>query len=388
MNYECKECGKSASRRCAGCNLSTAWYCSTHCQRRNWTEHIFECNPRRHLNTADHLALAVRKNRIPADPQTFDDFGFANAFSIENKSSLLGLYVGLIERLEVSPKKVRQWQVEGTLIDNIKATFSAIPAHSRGGYYPWFLRNQWVLDPRLPRPKDPDQEMMLRGWQYVRGRPNTDTLRQISVEISSWSEEKLACQMLCNLILSQMHPSPELDIWVTFGFCACHGEEEQRQLARVYTELIKFGKCAFEELYHAYHTSALTALFNSKGLKAQTQKIPHLDGVLQRSPRVFHSVCYLKQFVMTPGEGAKPIPSVTMDYGFINCLNEAETSLLKDLYRQIFALPRARTDLMKLHHACIQGKLYDYVGRLLKLRKKDRGVVRRLLQNPYPLPDA
>jgi hypothetical protein len=230
--------------------------------------------------------------------------------------------------------------------------------------------------------------MMLRGWQYVRGRPNTDTLRQISVEISSWSEEKLACQMLCNLILSQMHPSPELDIWVTFGFCACHGEEEERQLARVYTELIKFGKCAFEELYHAYHTSALTALFNSKGLKAQTQKIPHLDGVLQRSPRVFHSVCYLKQFVMTPGEGAKPIPSVTMDYGFINCLNEAETSLLKDLYRQIFALPRARTDLMKLHHACIQGKLYDYVGRLLKLRKKDRGVVRRLLQNPYPLPDA
>ncbi|KAF8204429.1 hypothetical protein K438DRAFT_1819839 [Mycena galopus ATCC 62051] len=388
MNHECKECGKSASKRCAGCTLPTAWYCSAECQRRNWTEHIFECNPRRNITTADHLALAVHKNLFPDDPQTCHDFGFARAFSIENRSSLLGLYIGLIERLQVSPKKVRQWQIEGTLIDNIKATFSTVPAHSRGGYYPWFLRNQWVLDPRLPPPRDPVNEMMTRGWRYVRGRPNTDTQDKIAAEMASWSEEKRACQLLCNLILSQMHPSPELDIWVTFGFCACHDEEEERKLARVYAELIEFGKCTFEELYHAYHTSALTALFHSKGLRAQAEAIPHLDEVLQKSPRVFHSVCYLKQLVMAQGEVAEPIPSVTVDYGFVNCLNEAETSLLKDLYRQVFALPRTRSDLMKLHEACIRGKLYDYVGHLVKLRKKDQKVFKRLLKNPYPLPRA
>ncbi|KAF7347379.1 MYND-type domain-containing protein [Mycena venus] len=388
MNHECRECGKPASKRCASCTLSTAWYCSADCQRRNWIEHIFECNPRRNINTSDYLALAVHKNLFPDDPQTCEDFGFARAFSIENRSSLLGLYIGLIERLKISPKKIRQWQVEGTLVENIKATFSTVPAHSRGRYYPWFLRNQWVLDRRLPRPRDPVDEMMMRGWQYVRGGPNTDTPDEIAAEMSDWSEDKQACQLLCNLILSQMHPSPELAIWVTFGFCACHDEEGERRLAWVYTELIKFGKCTFEELYHAYHTSALTSLFNSKGLTAQTEAIPHLEEVLKRSPRVFHSVCYLKQFVLAQGEGAEPIPSVTLDYGFINCIDEAETSRLKDLYRQIFALPRARADLMKLHEACVQGKLYDYVGQLVKFQKRDKKVFKRLLKNPYPLPDV
>ncbi|KAJ6520360.1 hypothetical protein C8R45DRAFT_808200 [Mycena sanguinolenta] len=385
MNQECKACGKPASKRCAGCTVPTAWYCSTDCQRHNWAEHRFECHPR---STADHLALAVRKNLIPDDPQTCEDFGFARAFSIENKSSLLGLYIGLIERLQVSPKKVRQWQTEGKLVENIKATFSTLPAHSRGGYYPWFLRNQWILDPKLPAPRNPANEMMTRGWQYVRGRPNTDSPDRIAAEMSSWPEEKRACQLLCNLILSQMHPSPELEIWVTFGFCACHDEEDERRLARVYTELIQFGKCTFEELYRAYQTSALTALFDSKGLRAQTETISHLDEVLKRSPRVFPSVCYLKQLVMTQGKGPEPIPSVTADYGFINCVDERETSLLKDLYRQIFALPRARADLMKLHVACIQGKLYDFVGRLIKLQKRDQKIFKRLLRNPYPLPNV
>ncbi|KAJ7242602.1 hypothetical protein B0H12DRAFT_1203878 [Mycena haematopus] len=206
--------------------------------------------------------------------------------------------------------------------------------------------------------------------------------------MSSWPEEKRACQLLCNLILSQMRPSPELDIWVTFGFCACHDEEDARRLAQVYAELIRYGKCAFEELYHAYYTSALIALFDSKGLRAQRETIPHLDEVLARSPRIFHSVCYLKQLILGQGEGAEPISSVVVDYGFANCVDEAETSLLKDLYRQIFALPRARTDLMQLHEACIQGRLYEYAGRLLKLGKRDQKVFKRLLKNPYPIPNV
>ncbi|KAJ7492114.1 hypothetical protein FB451DRAFT_1021003 [Mycena latifolia] len=385
MTHKCQRCGELASKRCSGCTLSNAWYCSADCQRRNWVKHIFECNPRRDINTTDYLALAVEENLFPEDLQTCKDFGFARAFSIENRSKLLGLYIGLIERLEVSPKKVRKWQMEGTLVENIKGAFSTLPEHGRGGYYRWFLDNQWVLDPRLPRPGDPADEMMLRCWQYVRGRDNTDTPEEIRTEMSKWPDEKNDCLLLCSLILSQMHPSPDLKIWIPFGFCACRNENDERKLAGM--DIALFQRATFDDLYHAYDSSGLTALFDYKGLREQREaiSIPYLEDVLRGSPGVFPSVWYLKQFVMAE-EGNAPIPSITVDYGFMNCLNnEEETSLLKDLYTQIFALPRL--DPMNLHEACIQGKLYDHVGQLLKLKKRDQKVLKRLLKNPYPLPD-
>ncbi|KAJ7762405.1 hypothetical protein DFH07DRAFT_814279 [Mycena maculata] len=386
MNHDCNNCGNPASKRCSGCTLSTAWYCSGSCQRHDWVEHIFQCNPRRNITTTDHLALAVRTNLFPEDLQTCKDFGFAKAFSVENRSKLLGVYIGLIERIGVSPKTIRQWQQHGSLVENIKATFSTIPERSRGGYYPWFLDNQWILDSSVPGPtEDPVDAMMMRSWRYYRGGANRDTIEEIKAEMSNWPEEKQASHLLCNLILSQLHPSPDLITWITFGFCACRDEAEEKILARWYTTLI--GQCTFEELYHAYDSSSLIALFDSKGVRAGTETIVHLEEVLKGSPREFKSVWYLKQFVMAQGEEySKPIPSVIVDYGFMNCYkSEEETTLLKDLYSQIFSLPRA--DPVQLHEACIQGKLYDLVSRLLKLKKKDQKVLKRLLKNPYPLPD-
>ncbi|KAJ7629560.1 hypothetical protein B0H17DRAFT_1164295 [Mycena rosella] len=186
--------------------------------------------------------------------------------------------------------------------------------------------------------------------------------------MARWPKEKQACGLLSNLV---------------FWICACRDEHEESNLAGIYTAL--FQTCSFDELYHAYDSSTLTSLFDSKGLRKKRETIPHLEEVLKGSPRVFQSVWYLKQFVMAKEE-VRPTPSITVDYGFMNCLkNEEETTLLKDLYSQIFALPRV--DPMKLHEACIQGKLYDHVRELLKLKKKDQKVLKRLLKNPYPLPD-
>ncbi|KAJ7157116.1 hypothetical protein C8R46DRAFT_419767 [Mycena filopes] len=273
MSHKCKNCGDPASKRCSACSLSTAWYCSPNCQRQNWVAHIFECNPRRAITTADHLALAVHQNLFPEDLQTMEDFGFTRAFSIENRRNLLGLYIGLIERLGISAKTVGQWRVAGTLIPNIKAAFETLPSNSRGGYYPWFRKNEWVLDPKLPLPGDPKIEMMQRAWQYIRGRPNADTMDQIVAERASWPKEKQACDLLCTLILSEMHPSPELDIWITSGFCACEDEAEEQILAAVYIELIRQKKCTFDELYQAYKSSSLIALFDSKDIGARAKPI-------------------------------------------------------------------------------------------------------------------
>jgi len=57
--------------------------------------HIFAWKRRRSITTADHLALAVRNNLFPQDPQTCKDYGFERAFTVENRSKLLGLYIGM-----------------------------------------------------------------------------------------------------------------------------------------------------------------------------------------------------------------------------------------------------------------------------------------------------
>ncbi|KAJ6623180.1 hypothetical protein B0H10DRAFT_1909635 [Mycena sp. CBHHK59/15] len=385
-NHKCQECGDPATKHCSGCKIATAWYCSNKCQRSHWVVHIFECNPKRAINLSDYLALAVRENLFPDNVHTCEAFGFTREFSVENRSKLLGLYIGLIEHLEISHKKVYQWQKDGTLVENIKVAFSVLPEGSRSGYYPWFLKNQWVLDRTLPQPGDPVDEMMMRSWQYVHG-PNarTDKHEDIAAEMSKWPDVRQECLLLCNLILSQLHPSPELEIWVNFGFCACQSEGSERELARVYTDLIMHRKCTFEELYIVYDSSKLIVLFDSRGLRAQREKIPHLADVLGGSPRSFKSVWFLKQRVTRDEEAQGPM-SVVVDYGFMNCLrNEEETWRLKELYRQVFALPSS--DLTKLHEACIQGRLYNYMGGLLKLKKKDQKLMKRLLKNPYPLLD-
>ena len=80
-------------KRCSGCQK--VYYCSSTCQKEDWVCHIFDCKSRRPINTADYLALAVYQNLLPEHPQTCADYGFDRALMGEEKSKLLGLYIGM-----------------------------------------------------------------------------------------------------------------------------------------------------------------------------------------------------------------------------------------------------------------------------------------------------
>jgi len=80
-------------KRCAGCRK--VYYCSIACQKYDWVCHIFDCKPRRPINTADYLALAVQQNLLPEHPQTCEDYGFNRALTAEEKTMLFGLYIGM-----------------------------------------------------------------------------------------------------------------------------------------------------------------------------------------------------------------------------------------------------------------------------------------------------
>jgi hypothetical protein len=371
--------------RCSGCKTPNAWYCSVRCQRELWPIHIFECNPGKPINTAYHLARAARRDYIPNDPQTCKDYGFEKAFTASNRSNLLGLYQGLINVNRVKPKTIHRWRLNGTLVQEIKAVYEELPVRTRGRYYPWFLQNQWVLDPAHSKPTDLVHDMMLRGWQYA-GGSSSATSEEIKAGVAKWPEEKQMCFSFCMNLLSDWHPHPAQAAWLLFGFCVCQDEYGEASLSRIYRQLLT--KCSFDEIFTAYKSSTLIALFDAKGLKSQRQSIQYLEDVLSGLPNGNISVWDLKQYIVAEdAEDVELIRSVSVDYGFINCKNEEENQELKEVYKQFFSQYRA--DPVELHEACIAGRLFEYVGGFVELNKKNKNKKKfsRLMKNPYPLPD-
>jgi hypothetical protein len=264
--------------------------------------------------------------------------------------------------------------MKGTLAEEIKSAFEELPQSSRGGYYPWFLQNQWVINPELAPPTDAIHETLLRAWRYAGGSPSS-TREQIDVAKASWSQHKQECFFFCTLLLSSWHPSPDQAAWLKFGFCVCRNEYSETPLAHLYRRLI--AQSSFDEIYTAYESSELIALFDRKGFKHDREQIHHLADVLAGSPHMNKSVWDLKRHIVL--EDGCMIPSIAVDYGFANCEGEGEMLELKEVYKQFF--DHYDSDPIKLHEAVNEGRLFGYVGGFVKMKKK----FKRLMKNPYPL---
>ncbi|KIJ63378.1 hypothetical protein HYDPIDRAFT_134545 [Hydnomerulius pinastri MD-312] len=385
MPRQCHSChGYSDSydeanlKRCSGCQK--VYYCSASCQKNNWVYHIFDCKPRRPINTADYLALAVRQNLLPQHPQTCEDYGFGRAFTAEDKSKLLGLYIGLIDVLKVSPKTIHSWRTNGVLVEEIKATFYKVPERCRGGYFPWFLQNEHVLR-GIPLSEDQlrnhGDAMILRAWRFT-GGSETDSAEDARVAISHKSDAEQQCHVFYQLLLSKWHPCPSMDQWVAFGFAACESEEEEMHLGGCYQELIN--KCTFTEFCDAFRTYRLFDLLKSKELWVHT--IQYLSDVLQGP--MTKSVWTLKQYIFTEEEQAQMHPAVRVDYGFMNCRNDSEWRQLKRVYKAFFDTRDANP--IALHEAAIKGKIYEFISGVVKGARNSK--FQRLMKNLYPLPDV
>ena len=376
--------------KCAGCS-PRVMYCSKACQIANWRHHIFVCYAYRGktVPTAYHLARSCYRDLLPTDKQTLEDYGFNRVYTPKNQSMLFGLYQGIFIYFDIHPKMVHTWRRDGILIQEIKKVFEEIPSQSRGGYYPWFLEHQDLLDPSLePYTKlaeDFALEATMRAWEHIGGRPLSNDTRLIDVHIerATWPVLRQDCFNLYVLTLSDSHPSPPFRIWLTFGFCTTNDQYNEMQLGIAYRTL--HTRCSFEEFYQAYESCSLIHLFSSKNIDLE-QFGSRLAGFLADAPHMNKSVWDLKQFVIADELDAVPVPSVGADYGFYNCQNGEEVLQLKEVYKKVFE--DSKGDPLKLHEACLQGKMYEYVRTTLKLKRKDRRpLFRRLMKNPYPLPE-
>ncbi|KAJ7485133.1 hypothetical protein B0H11DRAFT_2018241 [Mycena galericulata] len=103
---ECPACYQDivpgSTSQCPGC---TRLYCSQRCLEDMADSHARHCTkPCRPLTTADTLvSAAVDEDMFPDDPQTNVDYFFTRARTAHDKTQLLGLYIGILKILDVSP---------------------------------------------------------------------------------------------------------------------------------------------------------------------------------------------------------------------------------------------------------------------------------------------
>lgn len=409
-SHECDVCEQRTSRRCAHCNLG--WFCCQRCQDRMSFHHLTKCSARP-ITTADILLYDVVKNEIPKDDPTREAFGFNRCCSHNEQSHLLGLYIGLLlvpSGPQVSPVELDEWQREDLLAGKIIEKFSALPVHGRGSYFPWFLRNQHVLETSTPAPHLQNQYTQLQRALDA-ARPYLEP-EDCEKELSMLEPiEKRYCFMFFAFALDSSYPNPnwvELDLWYDFGFALCTDEYHEGSLGALYSRLVGGRKfrtdyekslgiasnhvpssptCSFNEFWVAWKNGSMAQLFDKYGMGNDIDGFNGKMGV--RHLREFMSfpvekhelrpsVWRLKHLLALdynkPLGGFPKIETAALQYGFTPQLDARTTMELRQFYQQMLKA----NDPLQLYRAKERAKLLDYAESSLNVID---GRVRDVLRN-------
>lgn len=386
---ECYECMRPTKRRCNMC--SKDFFCSDLCQKRRSGRHLFECS-KRPLTSADYLWRSLAEDLMPQEEDVLEDFGFNNLLG-GNMNYLLGVYGGLYLSGRFSAEDIHEWRVKGILFDKIKEFYYSIPENCRGEYFPWFLKNLHVLE--RPMTKDEAQQKVMATF-YDKARPYLDIEDRNKTARELKPEAKGASYNLLAQILQRFSPNPMEQNWYSFGFVTCRGQGEESVLVDLYLLLLtesdgsffyefynsrrdNIQPVTFTQFWKAYEAGTLIQLMDSKGLKKLRSRLLFLEGFLSVPPTGHHpSVWSLKQFLeIDDPMDRPPVPSVDVDYGFINCRTFEETCILMEIYRKILKT----VNPLALHQACVAGDLFAFANVFFQMK----GEWRPLMRNFYPL---
>lgn len=406
---ECYICYRMTSRKCSLCNRGR--YCSEGCQDQRSGLHLFTCT-KRSLTSADYLFQSIVGDVVPDDEDVREKFGFNQLTSFADQCKLGGLYKGLTLSDRITPEDVHKWQVEGTLVANIKEYYYQIPEKFRGGYFPWFLKHTHILERTVSREQATKKVI---ATFFDQAKPYLDSEDQNKNPKELKPDAKVHCYHMLAMVLNMRYPHPNDENWYRFGFCTCRGEGAESRLAGLYLELLvgegdklfddvptahpnlplqalqerhNFQPATFTEFWQAYQSGTLIQLMDSKLLlrKDFRSDFPFLEAFLSIPPAVvggppYPSVWKLKQFVAIgdPAAGHPPIAAPQCDYGFGNCQTFEEVCILMEIYKRL--LQHENVDPLELHKACLAGKLFAFAQKYDKMDEDHR----RLMKNVYPL---
>ncbi len=234
---------------------------------------------------------------------------------------------------------------------------------------------------------------------YDKARPYLDiedrnkTARDLKPEAKGTSYNLLAGTLL------RISPNPIKENWYSFGFVTCRGQHEESMLVDLYQLLLTesdgsffyefhnrrrgvIQPATFTQFWKAYEAGTLIQLMDSKGLNELRSRLPFLEGFLSAPPAGPHlSVWNLKQFLEISDPMDHPsVPSVNVDYGFINCRTFEETCTLMEIYGKVLKTANP----LKLHQACVAGDLFRFASVYVRMEERWRP----LMRNFYPLKEV
>ena len=320
---------------------------------------MFSCN-RRPITTADLLENDCYWDLLPEDPKVREDYGFQHCRNHNEETNLAGLYTEVIKVLRISSEELHRWRTEGLLVDKIIEAFSEIPEGSRGGYYPWFLRNRHILEGGQEVIRDEDDAKYMQE-RYVEARAYLDTADQTKAVVDLTPFAKQYCFVFFAMLLDSKYPPPQmahLDLWYDFGFVVCTDVPQEKTLSNCYQRLLLGHKpardhslsllvedftlpdiptCSFTDFWKAWEAGSLIELFSRYG-------IDHGPGLRQflsypgKYPRP--SVWRLRHFLAIEDANvltiAGEIAAAAMEYGFLPQLNTRTRLELRDFYTRVF----------------------------------------------------
>jgi hypothetical protein len=378
--------------------------------------HLAKCSARS-VTTADILFDDVIKDEIPRDEETRKAFGFNRCSHWMEESHLLGLYRGLLLCLpdtEISPISLNNWQKNGMLKREIIKRFRTIPEQSRGKYFPWFCRNQHVLDNSTPVPRcQGRQNPILRALDAAGPYLEPEDRGKDFCEIQP--DEKRYCFFFYALALDSSSPNPnwvKLNLWYDFGFALCTDEYHEKTLGALYSQLVGGGKffrdydrslgivtnraaslptCSFDEFWRAWRNGEMADLFDKYGVEFEMGTGHRLE----RDVGLHHfrefmafpvekhelrpSVWRLKHLLAlddnTPLGGFPQIEKASQEYGFTRQLDPRTRINLRQFYKQLLNTG----DPLEVHRAKERGEFLVYADSLLRLSdNRVRDVLRKL----------
>ncbi|KAI9736765.1 MAG: hypothetical protein M1834_000969 [Cirrosporium novae-zelandiae] len=400
---ECCVCGEETTYKCSKCHRD--WFCTENCEDNSPASHSFRCNLGRPLDSADYLYLACIQDEMPDDPQTLVDFGFNRLYNFMERSALLGLYKGLLLYSDVPAPTLHDWQVNGSLVENITDIYMRIPENCRGHYFPWFCKNKHILDGS----KNEDESLQeFVSTFYDEARLHLQVEDRDKDPTALQPEAKRIAFTFFALTLHGTHPSPDQEeLYYSFGFCTSIDERNEDALGGLYQALLtgnKFWKefrasphadpiydslfpitpCTFAEFWQAFESGKLIQLMDERGLREQRQDFTAqgLDTFLSYRPGgACPSVFTLKHFLAQKDTINAPAP-VLVDYGFQNCRTHRDNLRLKEVYNRL--LNKMGVGPLALHQACISGKLFQFTKSFIPDIEPRFEL---LMHNLYPLPD-
>ncbi|CAG8842670.1 29313_t:CDS:2, partial [Gigaspora margarita] len=230
------------------------------CQKKDYPNHVLDC-PRR---SADILVKNVFQNLMPTNIAVLYEYGFENCNNTEDRTKLLGLYIGLINIIGCSASQVHSWWESGELSINIKKTYDD------GGY---------TIDKFLSFAKP-----------YLSKHDQT-------VSFKSLPESKRNVSFLYTSVIQGFVPRIEERNWIDFGFCTCESISKEYQLRDLYQELIVQRGCKIDEFNDAYMSGTVLDLLK--------KKINNCGWLSESKIEIFgyeqpiKSVYHLKQYVLS-----------------------------------------------------------------------------------------